>query len=93
MSAIDTVQADPSSPDPRIGACVYLLHGLLQRLDRQQPGLIDEMTEGVRHDCDAIDPAQSAWAAQGREIADEALRILERMSGQLKYARESASNT
>ena len=27
------------SPDPRIGACVYLLRALLQRLELQQPGL------------------------------------------------------
>ncbi len=30
------------SKDPRIGACVYLLHGLLQRLEQQRPGLISD---------------------------------------------------
>lgn len=34
------------SKDHRLGACVYLLHGLLQRLELQQPGLLAGMAEG-----------------------------------------------
>lgn len=72
------------SKDPRIGACVYLLHGLLQRLEQQQPGLIAGMTEGVIHDRAAMKSEASASAAHGCEIADEALRMLLLMSEQLK---------
>lgn len=74
------------SIDPRIGACVYLLHGLLQRLEQQQPGLIADMTEGIRGDRAAMDPESSASAAQGCQIADEALRMLQLMTAQLTQA-------
>lgn len=80
--SIDQAQAEHSS-DPRIGACVYLLHGLLQRLDQQQPGLIAGMTEGISHDRAVMDPTSSAGAAHGCQIADEALRMLRLMSAQL----------
>ena len=79
-----------TSLDPRIGACVYLLHGLLQRLEQQQPGLIENMTEGVLHDRAAMDPGASDTAAHGCKIADEALRMLQLMSAQLKFAREQS---
>lgn len=72
--------------DPRIGACVYLLHGLLQRLEQQQPGLIADMTEGVLHDRAAMNPEASVAAAQGCGIADEALRMLRLMSAQLRVS-------
>jgi hypothetical protein len=48
------------SEDTRMGACVYLLHALLQRLEQQQPGLISDMTEGVLHDRAAMNPEASA---------------------------------
>lgn len=76
--------------DPRIGACVYLLHGLLQRLEQQQPGLIADMTNGVLNDRAAMDSEASVAAAQGCEIADEALRMLRLMSDQLALAQRSA---
>lgn len=81
------------SPDPRIGACVYLLHGLLQRLEQQQPGLIDGMTNGVLHDRAAMNPEASASAAHGCEIADEALRMLRLMSEQLKVQHQPRPGT
>jgi hypothetical protein len=71
------------SKDPRIGACVYLLHGLLQRLEQQQPGLIAGVTEGMLHDRASMNPEASKSAAHGCEIADEALRMLRLMSEQL----------
>jgi len=77
-----------TSLGPRIGACVYLLHGLLQRLEQQQPGLIGSMTEGALRDRAAMDPEESASAAHGRQIVEEALRMLRLMSEQLKFARE-----
>lgn len=74
------------SLDTRIGACAYLIHGLLQRLDKQQPGLIAGMTEGIRNDRAAMDPESSASAAHGCQIADEALRMLQLMGAQLAQA-------
>ncbi len=71
------------SLDPRIGACAYLIPGLLQRLDQQQPGLIAGMTEGIRNDRAAMDPDSSAAATHGCQVADEALRMLQLMSAQL----------
>lgn len=79
------------SPDPRIGACAYLLHILLQRLEQQQPGLLANMTEGIRQDRAAMNPQASATAAHGCEVADEALRMLQLMSAQLELAQRSAS--
>jgi len=78
------------SKDPRIGACVYLLHGLLQRLEQQRPGLIADMTEGVANDRAAMNPEASGSAAHGCEIADEALRMLRLMSEQLKLVQPPA---
>lgn len=72
--------------DPRIGACVYLLHGLLQRLDQQRPGLLAEMMEAVSHDRAAMRPEESPSAAQGVLVADEALRMLRLMDAQRKLA-------
>lgn len=66
--------------DPRVGACVYLLHGLLQRLEALQPGLLASMTDGAVHDRDALAAQDSAGAAQGVEVADEALRMLRLIS-------------
>lgn len=74
------------SNDPRIGACVYLLHGLLQRLDKQQPGLLAEMIESVFFDRAAIAPDASPSAAHGALVADEALRMLRLMAEQRKLA-------
>lgn len=70
--------------EPRIGACVYLLHGLLQRLDQHHPGLIANMIDGAVQDRAAIDPGQSSTAAHGSQILDEALRMLRLMADQLK---------
>jgi hypothetical protein len=81
------------SKDARIGACVYLLHGLLQRLEQERPGLIAHLTEGVANDRAAMNPEASASAAHGCEIADEALRMLRLMSAQLKLMQPPAPDT
>lgn len=75
-----------NNPDPRIGACAYLLHGLLQRLEHQSPGLLSDMIEGVESDRDANSRLPSPEAAHGVEIADEALRMLRLARAQLDYA-------
>ncbi len=73
------------SNDLRIGACVYLLHGLLQRLEQQQPGLIASLADGVASDRAAMNPAASVEAAHGCEIADEVLSMLRLMSDQFGF--------
>jgi len=41
--------------DAKTAACRYVLVGLLQRLDTKNPGLIDEMLQGVIADFAAIE--------------------------------------
>lgn len=36
--------------DVEVGACRYLLHMLLQRLEVSQPGLVDNMLQGAKAD-------------------------------------------
>jgi hypothetical protein len=71
------------SPDLASAPASTVLHGLLQRLELQQPGLIASLTEGALHDSAAIDPEESVSAAHGCQIAEEALRMLRLMSEQL----------
>jgi hypothetical protein len=79
------------SNDLRVGACVYLLHGLLQRLEQQQPGLIADLADGVANDRAAMNPAASVAAAHGCEIADEALRMLRLMSDQVSFTQQPSA--
>lgn len=65
--------------DVRVHACVYILHMLLQRLERQQPGLLDDMIEGVVNDCAAQPQSEPPGG-----IGQEALRILRLANDQLK---------
>ncbi|WP_265923276.1 hypothetical protein [Cupriavidus nantongensis] len=73
----------PVPQDPRLGACCYLLHLLLQRTELGQPGFLDQLIAGVAADRDGM-----AQDAPGREDAlpvfDEALRMLGVASEQLK---------
>ncbi|UDM48892.1 hypothetical protein [Cupriavidus sp. MP-37] len=75
----------PVPQDPRLGACCYLLHLLLQRTELAQPGFLDQLIAGVTVDRDGM-----AQDAAGREAAlpvfDEALRMLSVASEQLKQA-------
>lgn len=68
----------------QIGACAYLLHGLLQRLDAQQPGLLDEMIDGVSSDRESMVAVTTDQAESGVQIADEALKMLRLMRAQLQ---------
>lgn len=88
---VDPAKAAPSR-DPRVGATVYILHGLLQRLERQQPGLLDSMIEGALRDRAALVPEDSVAAAHACQIAEEALQMLRLMSEQL-YPGETLRST
>lgn len=63
---------DSSATDIQVGACRYLLHMLLQRLEGVHPGLVEEMLCGARGDLAAI-------AAQGHatDVPREAVSWLE----------------
>ncbi len=59
----------------KLDACVYLLQSLLQRLDAKQPGLINEMIDGVKNDKNSI-PASISVPEHVHAIFDESLKIL-----------------
>ncbi|ALD90665.1 hypothetical protein N6G02_22410 [Cupriavidus gilardii] len=67
----------------RIGACVYLLHMLLQRAEQLQPGLLDALIRGVAADRDSAQ-AQGLTDLRDTGVFDEALRMLELANDQLK---------
>lgn len=73
-----------SSTERKLGACSYLLHGLLQRLEQDRPGLLDSFIAGVEADRGAMSSQDTPGSAVGREIADEALKMLRLMKAQLQ---------
>jgi hypothetical protein len=77
-----------STPGPtdeaRLGACVYILHMLLQRAERQQPGCLDDMIGGVTADRDSVRAQMSHQG--GTDVFDEALRMLQLANEQIKLA-------
>ncbi|WP_354686573.1 hypothetical protein [Cupriavidus necator] len=72
-----------SSQDPRLGACVYLLHMLLQRTEATRPGFIEQMIRGVAADRDAM-PADAPGRAEALPVFEETLRILTLANEQLE---------
>ncbi|MBO4120680.1 hypothetical protein J5T34_08005 [Cupriavidus gilardii] len=67
----------------RLGACGYILHMLLQRVEQQQPGLLDELIRGVTADRDSVQ-AQAVGNAQSDDVFAEALRMLSLANDQRK---------
>lgn len=63
--------------DVKAGACSYILMGLLQRLDAQSPGLIDELAKGVEGDFEAVE-SQGEAVPLVTAIFQEAQAILRR---------------
>jgi len=76
-------ETEPTEVSVRANACVYILHMLLQRMEQQQPGLLDNMIEGVVNDC-AARPDGPASSEPPTGIGAEALRILRLANDQLK---------
>lgn len=66
-------------------ASLYLITGLLQRLERNNPGLIDEMQEGVQEDRRRVAP-ETAEYDHICEIFDEAELLLTRVL-ELNYSK------
>lgn len=67
------------------GACAYILHILLQRLDDSRPGLVLDMLEGVRGDCAAIE-ANGAMTESIRKRCQAAEHMLELIHAQNQMA-------
>ena len=66
-----------SIAEAKAGACYYLLTMLLQRLDPQHPGLIDEILQGVIADFSAIE-ADGNLSSSLRAVLEETKTLLMR---------------
>lgn len=63
--------------NPKTDAALYLLTGLLQRIENQKPGTIKEMIEGVEGDRSSL-PEKIENRPHVEAIFDEALKLLKR---------------
>ena len=70
----------PSEPDSTAGACKYLLIMLLQRLEQNQAGLIDELVSGVATDRAAIERSGEMCGAV-RGVFEQIERLLHQARG------------
>lgn len=70
-----------TNADAKAGACAYILHGLLQRLEESSPGLVEGMLTGARADRLAIE-SNSPVDEPVRRIIEETSKILERVHAQ-----------
>ncbi|MDP9899714.1 hypothetical protein [Variovorax ginsengisoli] len=77
------MDAPAQTEDARRDAGLFILHMLLQRLEQQQPGLMDGMIDGILSDRAAM-LATDEPNGYPRRIGDEALRILRLANDQLK---------
>lgn len=75
------MESEFTAADAKAGACTYLLHGLLQRLELKNPGLVLDLLEGVKGDQSAV-RAQGSVAEPLERIFMEAIALLERCHGQ-----------
>ena len=69
-------------------ACIYLLGGLLQRLELQSPGLLKEMINGVKGDQLAL-PNEVPEKEHIEQIFIESLNILERADGLIELSKNT----
>lgn len=69
-----------SSQDHQVGACVYILHMLLQRLESERPGMLKDLATGI-----AADRAAAGDTVSGKDgVFSEALRIVNLAHAQLR---------
>lgn len=59
----------------KVDAAFYLLTGLLQRLDAERPGMLQDMITGVENDRAAL-PENIEDREHVEEIFDEAMKLL-----------------
>ena len=76
-------EALAKNEDVRRDANTFVLHMLLQRLESQQPGLLQGMIDGILGDRTAM-PASSEPDSYAQRVGDEALRILNLANDQMK---------
>lgn len=79
-----------SKTDAKAGACIYILHGLLQRLEATQPGLVEELLNGAKADQNACN-LQVSPSAAASQILVEAIAVLELIHAQNTPAFDSGS--
>jgi len=72
-----------STQDNQVGACVYILHMLLQRLESDRPGMLLEMAEGITADQASASGTESGKNVDG--IFLEALRMVNLAKAQLQH--------
>lgn len=48
------MQSDFTKADATAAACSYILHCLLQRLEKQNPGLVMDLLQGVKADHESV---------------------------------------
>jgi len=65
----------------KAGACVYILHGLLQRLEAGNSGLVESMLIGAQADRTAIE-ASGSLSEPVRRIFEETSNILQKIHAQ-----------
>ncbi|MES3675501.1 hypothetical protein QC589_06055 [Halomonas elongata] len=63
--------------NPKADAALYLLTGLLQRLEAERPGMVQEMIDGVEGDRAGL-PKEMENREHVEKIFDEALVLLTR---------------
>lgn len=74
-----------TAADAKAGACAYVLHCLLQRLELQSPGLVLDLLNGVKADQVAIQNNQSL-SVSVKQVFSEAVDLLERCHAQNQSA-------
>jgi len=72
-----------STQDNQVGACVYILHMLLQRLESDRPGMLLEMAEGIAADQASASVNESGKKGDG--VFLEALRMVNLAKAQLQH--------
>ena len=65
-----------SNKDPKVDAIRYILFGLIQRLEENQPGLLEDMIEGIKGDQQSSNPPEDK-EEHINQVFTEALKTLE----------------
>jgi hypothetical protein len=76
-----TTMSDFTNADEKAGACAYILHMLLQRLEVSAPGIVDELLSGAKADKAAFD-ARKTTSGNAGKIFGEAIAMLSLIEGQ-----------
>ena len=83
---------DISQTAPAVGACTYVLHMLLQRLETTHPGLVLDMLEGARADQAAVQ-AKGTMSEPLAQVFEQAIGMLELIDAQNQQAGQATGGT